>query len=199
MKKIIAFALSVVLMLSTQLSVFAYSEQTISKTQITSEQPVSVEFVEGEEEKTYHVTVLWLDNLDYTYTSKGKEWDSQNLQYKENEEAGTWTGVKNITIYNRSNTEVQVWAEYDSDYDISMGMNKEAVGDNVTFESEANLAIIDLPSAAFDGVDESTLPFAKFSCTLSGNLDTVIKNNKDTLKPEDGKMQLGTMSITLMN
>lgn len=141
------------------------------------------------------VMVTW-NNDKVLYDSKGKTWDSEELEYVISEEEGEWSGYIDVLITNRSNVEVHPSIEFTSDYDINTMWEPDGGKGAELRGADINIADIRMDSAAVEGASEATLPYIWMKGTFSGDLKTIVKNSNGTLSAEN-PIKIGTVTITL--
>ena len=117
MKKVISFALALVMLLSLSIAVNAETYEAPG----TYTADVKASYVEGIEAggTTYSITIEWSGMDSFVYNAaKNPVWDPENLEYSETIPAN-WEGSGAITIKNRSNTTLaaSVWYEPTDGYE----------------------------------------------------------------------------------
>ena len=115
MRKITAFALSLVLALSVSVTAFA-AESTVTENGGQQDIDVNAKYVNGVATPTkYSVDVEW-GAMEFTYTVSGtKTWDAENHQYAVST-SGAWTASGNeISVTNHSNTGIKAGFAYTKD------------------------------------------------------------------------------------
>lgn len=180
MKKIVSFALALVL-------VFALSATALAVDVDNSSQTVGATYVPGNNVNAgniHHIVLGWtgIENLIYTDGDTTYTWNSTSHQYEKGTKGnGTWSTVSfSVTVTNHSNIGITATADY-----------VDADGGPVT-TAEWGTKSVTCGSAA-DGIDftNTTATGAATSGTISGT----VKVTSGTIAESTAKV--GTISITI--
>ena len=134
MKKFIAFALAIIMLVAMSAPAYA-AESSVDSHGNTVSIPVGVIFqAKGAAVKTFSVDIEWED-MTFTYTkSADGEWDPATHSYTGGSEGSWSTDTSTITITNHSEIGVNATLEFESEVDGVYGTfteNSGAEGDNI--------------------------------------------------------------------
>ncbi len=134
MKKFIAFALAIIMLVAMSAPAYA-AESSVDSHGNTASIPVGVIFqAKGAAVKTFSVDIEWED-MTFTYTkSADGEWDPATHSYTGGSEGSWSTDTSTITITNHSEIGVNATLEFESEVDGVYGTfteNSGAEGDNI--------------------------------------------------------------------
>lgn len=198
LKKIVAFILCAVMVLSINLNTFAAEKSELKELQERVSKNVTTTYTEtSKPDEVYCLNIEW-NGLSAEYTTGGMTWNPDNLQYEGEEKEGSWESGIYVILTNKSNMDIQAdvtfapkyegivmdWSDY---YEMDMGA--------AIVQEEENVAVVYMVNMTNENYEsKESAPTITLKGTLSGNLTTAIQGEDiDTTNAFD----IGTVTVQI--
>lgn len=196
MKKIMSFALALVMILAMSVTAFAAGPYQNLDTTKTEDQNVTAGYVAPTDNTptVYYFTIIWkaddANNLTYTGANVTYKWDTTELKYSKetnNGEAVGWSGSAKYTVevVNSSNADIVATTTNSNNYNLTASIGTGEVASKT------------LESAAKDATKDGTVRGATTNLAVSYTFQGTAESNPIEGATSQDSVNVGKITVTV--